>query len=342
MISSDAQEKKTIEALGRRMAYVEMGEGDPVVFQHDSGPIPRISTLAGAQVSISELIEHLPARGARRVVRARGQAAASRAGLRGPICRRSRAGLRAGRRREAGAWGAGETAGEVRPSAALGEDADGGVLQTVEVEAGRLAARAQLRDVGVHPLLGTLQEGAMGGQAENGQGPIQPSAEGDWPMVSAASALETARAPGGAEPQAERSLRVLRHHRQRSGAEPIPIPNGPAVAKVARPAKPAGAHDMGPVRAAAQHLSPPYSASRAQCVPLSSEAIVRGAGCPSWACPDLWEPRVGNYPRSPGGPYGFPPARESIDFAAGLATRARQPITDARGCRSVFLAHKKE
>ena len=47
-------------------------------------------------------------------------------------------------------------------------------------------------DAGVHPLLGTLQEGAMGGQAQDGQGPIQPSAEGDWPMVSRPSALETA------------------------------------------------------------------------------------------------------------------------------------------------------
>ena len=34
MISSKAPEKKTIDVLGRRMAYVETGEGDPVVFQH--------------------------------------------------------------------------------------------------------------------------------------------------------------------------------------------------------------------------------------------------------------------------------------------------------------------
>ena len=34
MISSKAPDKKTIEVLGRRMAYVEIGEGDPVVFQH--------------------------------------------------------------------------------------------------------------------------------------------------------------------------------------------------------------------------------------------------------------------------------------------------------------------
>ena len=48
---------------------------------------------------------------------------------------------------KAGAWGAGEAAGEVRPASAPGQDADGGVLQTVEVAAWRLATRAQLRDV---------------------------------------------------------------------------------------------------------------------------------------------------------------------------------------------------
>jgi len=34
MISATEQPKKTIEVLGRQMAYVEMGEGDPIVFQH--------------------------------------------------------------------------------------------------------------------------------------------------------------------------------------------------------------------------------------------------------------------------------------------------------------------
>jgi len=34
MISSEEPEKKSIEVLGKRMAYVEVGEGDPVVFVH--------------------------------------------------------------------------------------------------------------------------------------------------------------------------------------------------------------------------------------------------------------------------------------------------------------------
>lgn len=34
MISVQEHKKKTIEVLGKRMAYVEMGEGDPIIFQH--------------------------------------------------------------------------------------------------------------------------------------------------------------------------------------------------------------------------------------------------------------------------------------------------------------------
>ena len=57
---------------------------------------------------------------------------------------------------------------------------------------------------------------------------------------------------------------------------------------------------MGTIHAPTHDLSSPSHARRAQCVPLSSETIVRGAGCLSWARPELREPRVGNCPRPPG------------------------------------------
>ena len=84
------------------------------------------------------------------------------------------------------------------------------------------------------------------------------------------------------------------------GAEPIPIRSGTAVAQMARSEKLAGTHDMGPLCAPTQHLSSPRGASRAQCVPLSSETIVRRAVCLNWARTDPREPRVGNRPRPPG------------------------------------------
>ena len=34
MISTEELTKKTIDVNGKRMAYVELGEGDPIVFQH--------------------------------------------------------------------------------------------------------------------------------------------------------------------------------------------------------------------------------------------------------------------------------------------------------------------
>ena len=72
------------------------------------------------------------------------------------------------------------------------------------------------------------------------------------------------------------------------------------MAQMAQPKGRANTDDVGAVCPCAERLSPPCGASRAQCVPLSSETIVRGAGCPSGASPDLWEPRVGNRPRPPG------------------------------------------
>jgi hypothetical protein len=38
---------------------------------------------------------------------------------------------------------------------------------------------------------------------------------------------------------------------------------------------------------------------------VRSERLDRGAGCPNWARPDLWEPRVSNHPRPPGATSGF-------------------------------------
>ena len=140
----------------------------------------------------------------------------------------------------------------------------------------------------------------MGGEAQNGQGPTQPSVERDWPMVPEEPAQESARAARGTESQVARPLCLLRHHRERSVIGAVPARGPPTMAQMAQPTGRANTDDVGAVCPCAERLSPPCGASRAQCVPLSSETIVRGAGCPSGASPDLWEPRVGNRPRPPG------------------------------------------
>ena len=45
---------------------------------------------------------------------------------------------------------------------------------------------------------------------------------------------------------------------------------------------------------------PHPTARRPQHSPSGSESVGRGAGCPNWARPDLWEPREGNLPGPPG------------------------------------------
>jgi RNA-directed DNA polymerase len=56
----------------------------------------------------------------------------------------------------------------------------------------------------------------------------------------------------------------------------------------------------GKVQSPVATASAPQTACRSQCFPSRSDAIVRGAGCPNRARPDLWEPRVSNHPRRPG------------------------------------------
>ena len=63
----------------------------------------------------------------------------------------------------------------------------------------------RVRDAGVHALLGTNQEGRMGGQTQDRQGPSAPSAAEHRPMVSAESTQEPARTTGGVESQAARA-----------------------------------------------------------------------------------------------------------------------------------------
>ena len=58
------------------------------------------------------------------------------------------------------------------------------------------AARAQLRAARVHPLLGALQEGALGSATQDGQGPVHPCTAGGRSLVPSASSLAGGGASG--------------------------------------------------------------------------------------------------------------------------------------------------
>ena len=73
----------------------------------------------------------------------------------------------------------------------------------------------------------------MGGQAQDGQGPTQPSAERNRSMVPKESAQEPARAARGSESQAARTLCLLWTHRELPGAGAVPDRSTPEMAQVA-------------------------------------------------------------------------------------------------------------
>ena len=150
---------------------------------------------------------------------------------------------------------------------------------------------------------GRPDDGACGGTDGGDIGPrghLNATRQDSRPMVPESSALEGARPARGAVAQAARALCLLRHDGELPGAAAIPHRSRSEMVQVARPEKLERAHDMGTIHAPAEDLSSPPCARGAQCVPLSSETIVRGAGCGKAACPDLWEPRAGNCPRPPG------------------------------------------
>jgi retron-type reverse transcriptase len=90
---------------------------------------------------------------------------------------------------EAGVGGTVEAIREVRSAPASGEDLSGGFSQSTARRAKRLATRVQLRAAGVHPLLGTLQEGALGSATQDGEGPFHPCITGNRSLVPCASSL---------------------------------------------------------------------------------------------------------------------------------------------------------
>ena len=195
--------------------------------------------------------------------------------------------LRPWKRMHGGCWRYCRSDCEVWSEPAPGEDPIGGFSQSTACRGRRLAIRAQLRAAGVHSFLGALQEGALGGATQDGQGPFHPCATGSRSLVPSASSLAGGGPASGLASQASGSLRLLRHHGQWAGARPLSLRSLAPVAQVARSPLVACPDDVGQVCPSGCSLSAPPTACRSQYLPPCSDSIVRGAGCPSWARPDL-------------------------------------------------------
>jgi hypothetical protein len=69
--------------------------------------------------------------------------------------------------------------------------------------------------------LGEVPEGVLGHLAEDGQGPLHACVEAGLGVVPRSPALVPGRAAESADPEAERALPVLRHHRELPGDQPL-------------------------------------------------------------------------------------------------------------------------
>lgn len=154
--------------------------------------------------------------------------------------------------------------------------------------------------LGFYPLLGALQEGALGGTTQGGPGPPYPCRAGDRSeLVPPSSPLAGGGPTAGAMSQAQGPLRLLRHHRQRACAEAFSLRGSPSMAQGASSPIKAHTDALGAFQPSASVLPAPPSARCSQCICRRSESVVRGAGCLNWARPDLWEPRAVARPRRP-------------------------------------------
>ena len=96
----------------------------------------------------------------------------------------------------------------------------------------------------------------------------------------------------------------------------VPIRSGQAVAEVAGPARRTQAHDVAMFCEGTEPLPTSPDSRGAHGNASSSDTLVRGAGCPNWARPDLREPRGGNCPRPPD---WWTPDHCTIGIAAAVA-----------------------
>src|SRR5262249_48628056 len=127
---------------------------------------------------------------------------------------------------------AAEAVRQVRADDPPGQNAAGAVSASQPFRPPGLRTANLARDfrpVGVHPLLGSVAEGELGGEAAYDAQSLPPGTRDDCPVVAAS----LPRAAGGATPDAESDalgpLCVLRDHGQRRSVVPLPGRGGSAL-----------------------------------------------------------------------------------------------------------------
>src|SRR5882672_9573207 len=182
--------------------------------------VPRIWHATGRS-DLAIASEHLPARGARRVVRARRAATAlgpgRAAALRGRLCGH----LRAGRRCASSDGRAAEAIRQVRIETPPREDPVGTVPKAgklTELFGARERRRRDVRPAGLHALLGSVAQGELGGETENGVHAAEPRVETNPTLVSRQQTRAAGQPAPNPRSEGERALRLLRRHGERTSA----------------------------------------------------------------------------------------------------------------------------
>ena len=141
--------------------------------------------------------------------------------------------LRAGAGRAAGHRRAAKAVGEIWSDASPGKDPAGRFPATGPE--GRWAVPARhLQLAGLHPLLGPVPQGALGGEAEDGGGPLSARSQAHRELVSAVSARAGSRAVDGTQ-AAVGALCLFRYHRKFQSAPQLSAPGHRCVAQVVEP-----------------------------------------------------------------------------------------------------------
>src|SRR5207253_5076428 len=129
-------------------------------------------------------------------------------------------------RRPAGAGGTAEAVWQVRPDPASGQDAAGAVpaataVATVLELLGGRPTRV-IRPARLHALLGSFAAWVVGGEAQDGAGPLESGSQDDSSMVSAQPTPTAGGAARHTGSETAGSLRLLWDHGQRFVAAVVP------------------------------------------------------------------------------------------------------------------------
>src|ERR1700677_2101080 len=247
-----------------------------------NGDVPR-RRVPSRWGDLSRVVEHLPALRAGRLVRAGGQAALAWQGVPHSLRGRLRYWVYPRGRCPPGAGRFAAAIQQVRlgdpsgqnPAPLLSATAFGGL------RAGHGVGQSawDVHFIGFHPLLGAFLAGYLYGEAQDGFESVESGVAEHRPVGSAAPAPAARRTTANTGPEATRTLRVLRHHRQQSCVVAVPYWGRASLALLAQPPESAAVARLGSFQSSVAAVSAAADESGPLGVRSRSESMIGGTVC---------------------------------------------------------------